>query len=218
MRTSLLAAAGVALWLTTLPAQVRFLDDTDRNACRSWLVLLADAQFYRPTPDVTDCAGLVRHALREALRAHDAEWLRRWSIPGMPSYPDVRRPPAVRDGAWPMFRIGEDRYAEFADARTIVRYNTRQVGRGLEAARPGDLLYFHQAAGTTPDHLMLFVGPSAFDASARDWIIYHTGPDGAKAGEVRKVRAADLVRHPAVRWRPVSDNPIFIGVFRLAFL
>jgi uncharacterized protein len=218
MRSGLLSAAAVALCLAVAQAQVRFHDDTDRSACRSWLVVLVDAQFYRPTPDVTDCAGLVRHALREALRQHDAEWLRRWSIPGMPTYPDVRRPPQPRDGALPLFRVGGNRYAEFADARTIVRYNARLVGRGLEAARPGDLLYFRQDSGAAPDHLMVFVGPSAFDASARDWIVYHTGPEGSHAGEMRKVRAADLARHPAARWRPIPTNPIFVGVFRLTFL
>jgi hypothetical protein len=51
-------------------AQVRLTDETDRDAFRSWFTFLADAQFYRPTPDVADCAGLVRHAVREALRAH----------------------------------------------------------------------------------------------------------------------------------------------------
>ena len=218
MRTSLLAAAGLALWLTCAPAQVRFLDDTDRNACRAWLVMLADAQFYRPTPDVTDCAGLVRHALREALRAHNAEWLRRWSVAGMRTYPDVRRPPSPHDGAWPLFDIGGNRYAEFADARTLIRFNTRQIGRSIEAAHPGDVLYFHQPSGDEPDHLMVFVGTSVFDRTADDWIVYHTGPDGAQAGEMRKVRAADLLRHPAARWRPISSNPGFVGIFRLAFL
>jgi uncharacterized protein len=218
VRRALSVCAVLALWLAPAPGQVRLLDDTDRNACRSWMVVLADAQFYRPTPDVADCAGLVRHALREALRAHTAEWLRRLSIPGMPTYPDVRRPPAARDGAWPIFRVADDRYAEFADARTIVRYNTRAIGREIAAARPGDLLYFHQESAEAPDHLMVFVGPSAFDASARDWIVYHTGPDGANVGDMRKVRAADLARHPAPRWRPVAGNPVFVGVFRLAFL
>jgi len=210
-----LAAAIVGLWLAAGPAQVRLLDETDRGACRSWMVVLADAQYYRPTPDVTDCAGLVRHALREALRAHSAEWLRRMSIPGMPTYPDVRRPPAARDGALPLFRIGDGRYAEFADARTIVRHNARLVDRDLAAARPGDLLYFHQDRGSVPDHLMVYVGPSVFDDTARDWIVYHTGPEGSNAGKVRKVRAADLARHPAPRWRPVRENPSFVGVFRL---
>jgi uncharacterized protein len=218
MRTAIAAAAGCALWLVTMSGQIRLVDETDRHACRAWFVLLADAQFYRPTADVTDCAGLVRHALRESLRAHTSEWRRRWALPGMPSYADVRHPPLARGEAWPLFHVGNDRYAEFADARTIVRYNTTAVARGLAAARPGDLLYFHQEAGTTPDHLMVYFGPSAFDATARDWIVYHTGPDGGQAGEVRKVRAQDLAHHPALRWRPVPENPVFVGVFRLAFL
>jgi hypothetical protein len=218
MRSAIVVAAGIAIGLASAPAQIRLLDDTDRSACRAWLVVLADAQFYRPTPDVTDCAGLVRHALRESLRAHTTEWLRQWAVPGMPAYPDVRHPPLPRDGSWPLFRVGDDRYAEFADARTIVRYNARFVARSIAAARPGDLLYFHQDTGAAPDHLMVFVGPSVFDPSARDWIVYHTGPDGESAGEVRKVRAHDLERHPAPGWRPVPENPVFVGVFRLAFL
>ncbi len=218
MRTALVVAAGIAVGLVGAPAQVRLSDDTDRSACRAWLVVLADAQFYRPTSDVTDCAGLVRHALRESIRAHTPEWLRKWTLPGMPSYPDVRHPPMPRDGSWPLFRVGDDRYAEFADARTIVRYNTRFIDRSLSAARPGDLLYFHQETGATPDHVMVFVGRSVFDASARDWVVYHTGPDGERAGDMRKVRARDLERHPAPRWRPVPENPVFVGVFRLVFL
>jgi hypothetical protein len=200
-------------------AQLRLLDETDRQAFRSWFVVLADAQFYRPTADVTDCAGLVRHAVREALKPHTTEWLRRWSVPGMPAYPDVRRPPRPRDGVWPLFRVADtQRYAEFADAQTLIRYNAVAVGRFVAAARSGDLLYFHQASGASPDHLMVFVGSSAFDRTATDWVVYHTGPDGRRAGEVRKVRLADLLRHPDPRWRPNPQNPVFVGVFRLACL
>ncbi|HEY3380902.1 MAG TPA: DUF1175 family protein [Vicinamibacterales bacterium] len=218
MRPLLILAAGLSCWFTCASAQIRLVDESDRTAFRAWFLLLADAQFYRPTPDVTDCSGLVRHAVREALRPHTAEWLRRYALPSMPIYPDVRRPPRPRDGAWPLFRVSDDRFAEFADARTIVRYNADARGRSLADTRPGDLLYFHQASGSTPDHLMVVVGRSAFDRSATDWIVYHTGPDGASAGEVRKVRLADLVRHPSPRWRPVPENPIFVGVFRLALL
>lgn len=217
MRTALVAS-GIVVWVICAQAQVRLLDETDRNACRAWLVVLADAQFYRPTPDVVDCAALVRHALREALRPHSPEWLRRWSIAGMPTYPDVRRPPAARDGSLPLFRVKGSRYAEFADARTIVTLNCRLVARSMAAARPGDLLFFHQEAAAEPDHLMVFIGPSAFDRTSNDWIVYHTGPDAGRAGEVRKVRASELLRHPSPRWRPVPENPAFVGVFRLAFL
>jgi uncharacterized protein YfaT (DUF1175 family) len=200
-------------------AQPRFADESDRAAFRAWFLVLADAQFYRPTPDVADCAGLVRHAAREALRPHTPDWLRRLLIPGMPVYPEVRQRPSPRGDSVPLFRASADgSLAEFADARTIVGYNARALGRALPSVRPGDLLYFRQGAGATPDHLMIYLGPSVFDRSASDWVVYHTGPDGTWPGEIRKVRLTDLLRHPAARWRPAASNPSFVGIFRLALL
>ena len=201
--------------------QHRLADETDRQAFRAWFVFIADARFYYEAPDVVDCAALVRHAWREALRPHTPEWRRRTGLPAMPGHPDVRRPPLAADESWPLFRVSDNPRApfrEFADARTIVRLNSRPVSRDIAAARPGDLLYFQQAGGRYPDHLMIFVGPSLFDGTAGDWGVYHTGPDGGDAGEMRKVRLADLLRHPAPRWRPVRDNPQFVGVFRPALL
>jgi uncharacterized protein YfaT (DUF1175 family) len=32
------------------------------------------------------------------------------------------------------------------------------------------------------------------------------------------VRLTTLRQHPSARWRPVADNPAFVGVFRLAAL
>lgn len=191
-------------------------DAGDRAAFRAWFVALADAQFYRPTPDVTDCSSLVRHAVREALRPHNAEWWRRLGVDGLPSYPDVRRPPPADGPAWRLFKIAPHERGEFADARTLVRLNASPVSRDARAARPGDLFYYRQADGA--DHLMVYVGPSVFDATAGDWVVYHTGPDGAREGEARKVRLADLRRHPAPRWRPLDGNPAFAGIFRLSYL
>jgi uncharacterized protein len=201
-------------------AQVRLADESDRAAFRAWFVLLADAQFYRPTADVTDCAGLVRHAAREALRPHTPEWMRLAALPRARTFPDVRSKPPMIDGGLALFRVSDSRparYAEFADARTIVRFNSRFIGRDLNALRPGDLLYFHQPQQDEPDHLMVYVGASTFEADGRDWIVYHTGAQ-AEGGEVRKVRLADLLRHPAPRWRPVAGNANFVGVFRLEML
>jgi hypothetical protein len=185
-------------------------------------VLLADQQFYRPTPDVTDCAALVRHALREALRPHTPEWRRITALPSAPVYPDVRVKTPLRDGGLALFRVAPEKegasYAEFADAKTIVRLNTRALGRDVAALRPGDLLYFHQPTQKTPDHVMVFVGASAFEPDGRDWIVYHTGPTEASTGEVRKVSLRDLLRHPSPRWRPIAGNPQFVGVFRLEML
>jgi uncharacterized protein YfaT (DUF1175 family) len=182
-------------------------------------VLLAEAQFERPTADVTDCAALVRHAFREALRAHTPEWVRLAALPFAPRFADVRSAPRPNDSGWPLFRVSDDpspKYAEFADARTIVRLNSRPIGRHVTAARAGDLIYFHQPGQQQPDHVMVFVGRSFFDPDGDDWIVYHTGPSGDGPGEVRKVRLSTLVEHPAARWRPLTSNPHFVGVFRLA--
>ncbi len=210
-----------AVFVARPAAQVRLMDDSDRAAFQAWFVFLADAQFYRPTPDVIDCAALLRHAFREALRAHTPEWRRLAALPLEPAFPDVRRPPAAGADGWALFRVsgGEvPRLAEFADARTIVRLNAHRISRDIAAARPGDLLYFYQEGREIPDHLMVFVGASAFERDGRDWLVYHTGPDTRDPGEVRKVRLTDLVRHPAPRWRPLAANASFVGVFRLVVL
>jgi uncharacterized protein YfaT (DUF1175 family) len=49
-------------------------------------------------------------------------------------------------------------------------------------------------------------------------VVYHTGPLDGGPGEMRKVRLADLARHPVARWRPAAHNPAFVGVFRLDWL
>jgi uncharacterized protein YfaT (DUF1175 family) len=204
--------------LTPAAAQVRLADADDRAAFRAWFTQIADAQFYRRSSDVTDCSALVRHAVREALRAHTPEWLRLAALPPGPVPPDVRRPPAASTEGWPLFLVATSRYAEFADARTIISLNTRPQGRDLGALRPGDLLYFHQQSQQRPDHLMIFIGRSAYEPDGEDWIVYHTGPDEDGPGEVRKVRLGDLLRHPAPRWRPLAENSAFRGVFRLTML
>ena len=213
----------LALWaaVATLPAQVRLADESDRAAFRAWFVLLADAQFERQTPDVIDCAALVRHAFREALRAHTPEWVRTAQLPFTPRFADVRSGPRPTTEGWPLFRVTaapSPKYAEFADARTLIRLNSRHVGRETKALRPGDLLYFQQPGQTTPDHLMVYVGRSQFETEGDDWVVYHTGPIDRGPGEVRKVRLSTLAQHPSPRWRPLTSNPQFIGIYRLAVL
>ena len=207
-------------------AQVTFRDAADRDAFRRWFVVLADAQFYRTTADVTDCAALVRHAVREATRTQSPDWLRRTALPGVVAAPATHATALERDGALLLFRVKgtvPPVYGEFADAKTLVRLNSRPLGRDVQALRPGDLLFFRQDGQDLPDHLMVFVGPSPFEADGSDWIVYHTGPSPSQGetagspGEVRKVRLSDLRRHPSPRWRPVTGNAAFVGVFRLSF-
>jgi uncharacterized protein len=204
-----------------ISAQMRLADESDRAAFRSWFVLLADAQFERQTEDVKDCAGLIRHAVREALRAHTPEWIRRSGLPFAPQFADVRSAPRAADASLPLFQITpgpSPRFAEFADAKTLIHLNARSLGRDVHALRAGDLLYFHQPGQDEPDHLMVFVGRSHFESDGDDWVVYHTGPLDGGPGEVRKARLTTLQQHPSPRWRPVMGNPNFVGVFRLGML
>jgi uncharacterized protein YfaT (DUF1175 family) len=211
-------AAVLALAVAPLGGQIRLADESDRLAFRAWFAFLADAQFYRPSQEVTDCAALVRYGFREALRAHTPEWHRQAALPLSPAIPDIRQPPTPTAQGWPLFRVAGDQYAEFADAATIIRLNARPLGRDVKALRPGDLLYYRQDAQQMPDHLMVFVGPSRFERGPVDWVVYHTGPIDGHPGELRKARLADLLRHPSPRWRPLLSNPAFVGVFRLNLL
>lgn len=219
-----IASITVAVLLlgTGLSAQVRLADESDRAAFRSWFVLLADAQFERPTDDVKDCAGLVRHAVREALRAHTPEWVRRSGLSFTPQFPDVRSGPKAGPDGLPLFKVTAGppaSYAEFADAKTLIYLNTRSQGRSTNALQPGDLLFFHQQGQRDqPDHLMVFIGRSAFEKEGDDWVVYHTGPIDGGAGEVRKARLSALAQHPSPRWRPTAANPNFVGVYRFSML
>jgi uncharacterized protein YfaT (DUF1175 family) len=224
MLRQIAAALAMASWCAAagpISAQMRLADESDRAAFRSWFVLLADAQFERQTADVQDCAALVRHAVREALRAHTPEWIRRSGLPFTPQFADVRSAPRATADGLAIFRITSEpspRFAEFADARTLINLNAKPLGRDARAAQPGDLLYFHQAGQQQPDHLMVFIGRSHFESEGDDWVVYHTGPLDGGPGEVRKLRLSTLARHPAPRWRPLASNPAFVGVFRLAVL
>ena len=216
------AALLTALFLVAPAAPPRpTLDAQDRAAFLAWFTLLADAQFYRADPR--------RHRLRRrscgTRHAKPSAITRPSGSAASPSRADTsaprcaRRPIAAGDSL-PLFRVSDTtpaRYAEFADARTILRLNASLVSRDAAAARPGDLLAFRQEGQRLPEHLMVFVGRSAFEPARSDWAVYHTGPDAATGapGEMRKASLADLRQHPSPRWRPVAGNPAFLGVYRL---
>jgi uncharacterized protein len=224
MLRQLAAVVVLVAWTASgspVSAQIRLADESDRAAFRAWFVLLADAQFERQTEDVKDCAALVRHAVREALRTHTPEWVRRSGLPFAPQFADVRSAPRAAADGLPLFRVSADpspKFAEFADAKTLIHLNARSLGRDARALRAGDLLYFRQPGQREPDHLMVFVGGSPFESEGDDWVVYHTGRLDGGPGEVRKVRLSTLAQHPAPRWRPLTSNPNFVGVFRLTFL
>lgn len=218
-----------------LPDRAELRTHADRESFRRWFTGLAEMQFYAPSRDWSeaqrDCAGLVRFAWREALRAHDRAWFRRMGEGYEPLAPEVRAYTLERGplgeklfrtapGPFDERDLAGGAFSEFADARTLKEFNTEFVGRDRRAAEPGDLLFFHQPrAENYPFHVMLFLGPARLDAEgAADWVVYHTGASPGDAGEVRKVRLSVLDRHPDPRWRPRAENRNFLGFYRLKIL
>ncbi|MFZ1133492.1 MAG: DUF1175 family protein [Candidatus Korobacteraceae bacterium] len=209
------------------PDFLRLHDAGDWAAFRRWFTLLAEAQYYRPQSrgEIDDCAALLRYAYREALRQHDSVWAKAAALPTAPSTGDIRQYQypytplgaglfRVRDGNFTGDDLSDGAFAQFADAKTLWRHNSYFVGRDISRARPGDLLFFRQEGQDLSFHAMIFLGPSQIESGGEPLVIYHTGPIGKSAGEIRRPTVAQLMNFPDPRWRPVPSNPSFLGVYR----
>src|SRR5438105_1090022 len=106
----------------------------DRESFREWFTEVAEQQFYEPSGEWNagqrDCAGLVRFAWREALRAHDRAWFLRMGEAYDPVAPDVRAYTLERSpvgerlfrataGSFDVSNLRDGTFSEFADARTL---------------------------------------------------------------------------------------------------
>ena len=218
-----------------IPDRVELRSFNDRESFRKWFTTIAEEQFYDVSrewnPEQRDCAGLVRFAWRESLRAHDRAWFLRMGETYDHVAPDVRAYTLERSpvgeklfrtsaGSFDASNLSDGTFSEFADARTLKDYNARFVGRDASRAEAGDLLFFQQPfVQKYPYHVMLFLGRSRADSgAAADWVVYHTGSSARDAGEVRLARLSVLARHPDRRWRPVAGNRNFLGFYRLKIL
>ncbi len=138
-----------------------------------------------------DCAGLVRFAYRRAYAQLD--------------------PARVAAG---LFRDGSGRPVQFADAGTLLRGSFALIGRdeaARRAVRSGDLAAFvREEDGAPVFHLMLLVVPDE-PGHAPALVVYHPGEPGAG---VRMGRLDDLARDAPAGWRPVPENPLFLGFYR----
>lgn len=220
-------------WGDGFPDAVRLDGKQDRENFTRWVTFLAEEQFYDPAPsaqvEIEDCSALVRFAFRNALVSHSAAWRRSMGLPFDPGFEDVANF-AYPD--WPlgrgMFRtqpgplearnrVGAA-FAEFADSSALLHYNSFFISRQIDAARQGDLLFFHQPGQQQPYHTMLFVGKSYFQPLGQQWIVYHTGDLNGHRGEIREVDISLLTRHPDPHWRPLEANPRFLGVYRFDIL
>jgi len=215
------------------PACARLDSPADRENFTRWMTYLAEAAYYHAsspaTGEVADCAALIRYAYRNALAAHTPAWHREAGLPFEPGFADISKYAYPR---WPLGRhlfrtrpgpfaasdLENGAFGQFADARTLMMYNSFPVSRDAQAARPGDLLFFEQPEQNEPFHMILFVGRSHFQPQGADWIVYHTGDLDGKRGEVRHLQVALLMQHPDARWRPLAANPRFLGIYRLDLL
>ena len=204
----------------------------DRESFRRWFTAIAEIQFYQLSEqwkrEQRDCAGLVRFAMREALRKHDRAWFQRMG----PAYEPVARD--VRGFNLDANQLGEKifradfgayrdddqrtgKFSEFADARTLKNFNVEFVSRDRREAQPGDLLFYYQPwVQKFPYHVMIFLGsPRTAPNGQSDWVVYHTGSTATDDGTVKKVELSVLDQHPDPRWRPIERNKNFLGFYRL---
>jgi uncharacterized protein YfaT (DUF1175 family) len=186
----------VALVLTSLlAASAAAAPAAPEPLLRRLVAETAVAQAKRPDPGweeaQRDCAGLVRFAYRRAFSR--------------------LAPARVADG---LFLDAGGRPAQFADAGTLLRGSFSLLGRGEAARRElrsGDLAAFAREDDAGPVfHLMLLVVPDD-PAHAPTLVVYHPGERGAA---VRLGRLDDLARDAPGGWRPVPENPLFLGFYR----
>src|SRR6266498_1006887 len=207
----------------------------DRDSFRRWFTAIAETQFYQLSDqwnaEQRDCAGLVRFAVREALRRHDRAWFQKMGKGYETVAPDVagfdldQNPLGEKIfrtdfGSFHESDLRNGRFSEFADARTLKYFNTVFVSRDRREAQPGDLLFFYQPwVQKFPYHVMVLLGsPRIAPNGVQDWVVYHTGSSPTDEGTVKKAELSVLDHHPNKRWRPTESNSNFLGFYRLKIL
>jgi uncharacterized protein YfaP (DUF2135 family)/uncharacterized protein YfaT (DUF1175 family) len=195
-----------------------FLSPKSVKALRESVVNLALQQARKISPAFDpaqrDCAGLVRFAYREAIGPRTALQRQRLRLPQELPLPGVN-PTEARRAGWPLLwesalpRQQIVKASTFADAETLLALNFRAKGRDWRSAEPGDLLYYHRDSEiSSPAHLMIYAGSSAFGPI----VVYHNGNEGNN-GEIRIVKIDSLMTEDSKNWRPSFDNKNFLGVY-----
>ncbi len=206
------------------PDAAELQSTSDRANFRRWFVAIALSSYENPRDEIGDCAGLVRFAYREALKAHDAGWREGFgdlldpSIPEIKAfhYPDV---PFIgtdifrlAPGSYNNFDRAEGRFGNFADVPHLMRYHTRFLGRTLSSGiQQGDLLFFTPHGN--PTHVMIYL-----EIGGEPYLLYHTGPGDEDEGSMRLVRFQTLSALEDENWRPDEQNPSFAGFYRFKIL
>lgn len=184
------------------------LDAEQSQIFRAWFVRIAQEQLRQgPSPrwHQQDCAGLVRFAANEALKVHDAKWLRANGLSNRYLPPELQVQNEQRSLAQ-QWQQGGGKVGPYVNAIKLIQYNSQFLGRDLNQARPGDLIFFDQG---DEQHLMIWMGRE---------IAYHTGTTTPTDNGMRSVSVQQLMKWKDTRWIPDEANPNFIGIYRLQFL
>ena len=184
------------------------LDFNQSNLFRAWFTKIVHAQLESgPNPRWVhrDCAGLIRFAVDETLREHDEKWKKyngflNQKLPADLILQDAQK--QLRQN----WRLADGSQSAYVNALELIQENTRFIGHSVTLASPGDLLFFDLA---DQQHLMIWMGR---------YLAYHTGQHLAHDNGLRAVSLERLSKWQDTRWRPVSSNPNFRGLFRLGFL
>lgn len=175
---------------------------------RAWMLRIIQEQLRQgPSPRWVqrDCVSLVRYAVAESLRPHDARWL---SANGLSArqLPEELHLDEIQQGLRHAWRRTDGSLGAYVSAIGMVQENSNFVAKDLNLAQAGDLLFFDQG---DEQHLMVWMN---------GLVVYHTGTVTEQDNGLRAVPVSQLLRWKDTRWRPTQDNPNFIGIYRLAFL
>jgi uncharacterized protein YfaT (DUF1175 family) len=189
------------------------LSNIDKKSFRAWIVTIVEDQIANganPRWHQKDCAGLLRFAVNESLAVHDNKWRKSNGFINKPLPAEIEIPLETKS-QFKLWKTSENDVSNFARALPLVQRNTEFIGKTLEYAEPGDILFFDQG---DEQHLMIWTGRR---------IVYHNGHiprKGEKSFDngLRAVTFQQLMKWPDSQWRPSLDNPNFIGLFRLSFL
>ena len=175
---------------------------------RGWMLRIMQEQIRQgPSPRWVqhDCVSLVRYAVAESLRPHDAAWLRANGLSSQQLPEELILSKAQQDLRHTWRRIDGSSGA-YVSAIGLVQENSRYITKNFNHAQPGDMLFFDQG---DEQHLMVWMD---------GMVVYHTGTVTAQDNGLRAVPVSQLLSWKDTRWRPTQDNPNFVGLFRLAFL
>ena len=221
------------------PDKAELLNSYDRLNFSTWFAYIALSQYYFPSPmwneKERDCAGLIRFSYKEALKKHDNKWFSKMpyliSIKASDilafNYPNVpfigERLFRIAPGVFKYKDIShiEDFFSSYANTYHLIKFNMVKLGRKKDLAKKGDILvFFNPYDRNMPYHTMIFIGRDIFKNSKEgdDWLIYHTGPRERDNGVIKLVKESVLRHHQDPRWRPIKENPFFLGYFRFKIL